>query len=110
MSDYKPKPFTREIAEQMVKEMKQPFDEKRTLCNVLKIAYRCSKEESYNLEAVRALLLEGLWMGKRMHEKLYDEEKNKLKTEYIEQEDEEYDFSIDWSKLDGRNVSQGNWD
>jgi hypothetical protein len=110
MSDYKPKPFTREIAEQMVKEMNQPFDEKRTLCNVLKIAYRCSKEESYNLEAVRALLLEGLWMGKRMHEKLYNEEKNKLKEEYIEQEDEEYDFSIDWSKLDGRNVSQGNWD
>jgi hypothetical protein len=94
----------------MVKEMNQPFDEKRTLCNVLKIAYRCSKEESYNLEAVRALLLEGLWMGKRMHEKLYNEEKNKLKEEYIEQEDEEYDFSIDWSKLDGRNVSQGNWD
>jgi len=93
MSDYKPKPFTREIAERMVKEMKQPFDEKRTLCNVLKIAYRCSKEKSYNLEAVRALLLEGLWMGKRMHEKLYNEE-------YIEQEDEEYDFSIDWSKLD----------
>ena len=36
MSEYKPKPFTKELAEQMKVAMTEPFDEKRTLCNVLK--------------------------------------------------------------------------
>lgn len=110
MKEYKPKPFTKEISEQMQKEMGRPFDEKRTLCNVLKQAYRCSKEESYNLEAVRALLLESLWMGQRMHNKLYKEQKQELKNEHIEQDENEDPFSVDWSNLDGPNVAQGNWD
>lgn len=110
MSEYKPRPFTKEIAEQMKLEMEASFDEKRTLCNVLKLAYRCSREESYNLEAVRALLLESLWMGQRMHSKLYDNQKQEVKKEQIEQEDDEDPFAVDWSNLDGRNVAQGNWD
>lgn len=110
MSEYKPKPFTKEIAEQMRDEMNLPFDEKRTLCNVLKQAYRCSKEESYNLEAVRALLLESLWMGQRMHAKLYDEQQQQFKHEHIDQNKDEDPFAVDWSNLDGRNVAQGNWD
>lgn len=110
MSEYKPRPFTKEIAEQMKLEMEASFDEKRTLCNVLKLAYRCSREESYNLEAVRALLLESLWMGQRMHSKLYDNQKQEVKNEQIEQEDDEDPFAVDWSNLDGRNVAQGNWD
>jgi len=110
MSEYKPKPFTKEIAEQMKLEMEASFDEKRTLCNVLKLAYRCSREESYNLEAVRALLLESLWMGQRMHSKLYDNQKQEVKNEQIEQEDDEDPFAVDWSNLDGRNIAQGNWD
>ena len=36
MSEYKPKPFTKELAEQMRQAMSDPLDEKRTLCNVLK--------------------------------------------------------------------------
>jgi hypothetical protein len=110
MSEYKPRPFTKEIAEQMKLEMEASFDEKRTLCNVLKLAYRCSREESYNLEVVRALLLESLWMGQRMHSKLYDNQKQEVKNEQIEQEDDEDPFAVDWSNLDGRNVAQGNWD
>ena len=80
MSEYKPKPFTKEISEQMKLDMNTPFDEKRTLCNVLKLAYRCSKEESYNLEAVRALLLEGFWMGQRMSAKLSSDKNLNLTT------------------------------
>ena len=110
MSEYKPKPFTKEIAEQMREEMNLSFDEKRTLCNVLKLAYRCSREESYNLQAVQALLLESLWMGQRMHSKLYDEQKQEFNNEHQQQNEDEDPFAVDWSNLDGRNVAQGNWD
>ena len=110
MSEYKPRPFTKEIAEQMKVAMNESFDEKRTLCNVLKLAYRCSREESYNLQAVQALLLESLWMGQRMHAKLYDVQKQELNNEHRQQNQDEDPFAVDWSNLDGRNVAQGNWD
>ena len=110
MSEYKPKPFTKELAEQMKVAMSEPFDEKRTLCNVLKLAYRCSREESYNLQAVQALLLESLWLGQRMHSKLYDSQKQEFNNEYQQQNEDEDPFAVDWSNLDGRNVAQGNWD
>ena len=110
MSEYQPKPFTKELAEQMKVAMTEPFDEKRTLCNVLKLAYRCSREESYNLQAVQALLLESLWMGQRMHSKLYDAQKQEFNNEHQQQNEDEDPFAVDWSNLDGRNVAQGNWD
>lgn len=110
MSEYKPKPFTKEIHDKMREDINAPLDSKRTLCNVLKQAYRCSKEESYNFQAVQALLLEALWMGQRMHDKLYDDQKQLVNQENIEQNQKEDPFAIDWSNLDGRNVSQGNWD
>ena len=110
MSEYKPKPFTKEISNQMKLDIDAPFGQKRTLCNVLKLAYRCSKEESYNLEAVRALLLEGFWMGQRMSAKLSSDKKSEFNDEHIEQVEEEDPFAVDWSNLDGRNVARGNWD
>lgn len=110
MSEYKPKPFTKELAEEMKLAMKEPFDQKRTLCNVLKLAYRCAKEESFNLEATRALILESLWMGQRMSESLTKKRKEVLSQGFVEQEEEEDPFSVDWSNLDERNVSKGNWD
>ena len=106
----KTRPFTKEIAEQMKRDMNSSFDQKRTLCNVLKLAYRCSKEESFNLEATRALLLEALWMGQRMSEKLSKVRKNQLEKEFIKQENDEDPFAVDWDNMDGRNIAQGNWD
>lgn len=114
--EYQPKPFTQDLAKQAYQDINKPFDEKRTLCNVIKQVYRCVQEDSYNLQAARDLLLEAMWMGQRMHSKLY---KNKLKE--LESESthdslsadwtaDEFDHCIDWSSLDGRNVAQGNWD
>lgn len=107
---YKPKPFTQQIAEQTIKKMYEPQDEKRTLCNVIKQAFRAVQEDSHNLQAARDLLLEALWMGQRMSDKLSNNRRKKLSKEQPLEDDEEYDFSVDWSKLDGRNVAQGNWD
>lgn len=107
---YKPKPFTQEIAEQTIVKMYGKMDNKRTLCNVIKQAFRAVQEDSYNLQAARDLLLEALWMGQRMSDKLSNNRKKKLAKEQPLEEDEDYTFSIDWSKLDGRNVAQGNWD
>lgn len=106
---YTPKPFTQQLAEQAYKDMYVPQDKKRTLCNVIKQAYRAVQDDSYNLAAARDLLLEALWMGQRMHSKLYDEQVKQLRSEEHDDVDE-FDFSVDWSKLDGRNVAQGNWD
>jgi len=114
--DYHPKPFTQELAEKSHADIMKPFDDKRTLCNVIKQVYRCVQEESYNLKAARDLLLEALWMGQRMHGKLYKNKRAELEQESAVEsveddwDSEEFDFSIDWSKLDGRNVAQGNWD
>ncbi len=110
MSEYKPKPFTKEIYEETKIKMDSPFDEKRTLCNVLKLAYKCSKEESFNLEATRALILEGLWIGQRMSDALTTKRKENFHSELNQQKEEENPFSVDWSNLDGRNVAKGNWD
>lgn len=110
MKKYEPKPFTKEIANQMKASMDSEFDEKRTLCNVLKLAYRCSREESFNLEATRALLLEALWIGQRMSNALTKKRKESIKQELIPQRKDEDPFAIDWNNMDGRNVAQGNWD
>jgi hypothetical protein len=110
MSNYRPKPFTKEIADQMKANMNSEFDEKRTLCNVLKLAYRCSREESFNLEATRALLLEALWMGQRMSDALTKKRKENIEKELIQQKKDEDPFAVDWDNMDGRNVAQGNWD
>tara|TARA_R110001606_G_scaffold155829_1_gene298145 strand:- start:115 stop:447 length:333 start_codon:yes stop_codon:yes gene_type:complete len=110
MSTYNPKPFTKELSEQMKIDIDRAFDDKRTLCNVLKLAYRCSRDDSHNLTAVRSLLLEAYWMGQRMSLKLTTNKKQQCDGEYIIQDEDEDPFSVDWSNLDGRNVSKGNWD
>ena len=110
MKKYEPKPFTKEIADQMKLNMNSEFDEKRTLCNVLKLAYKCSREESFNLEATRALLLEALWMGQRMSDALTKKRKENIEKELIQQKKDEDPFAVDWDNMDGRNVAQGNWD
>jgi len=110
MNHYKPKPFTEDVKIKMEQAINEPLDDVRTLCNVIKLAYRCSNESSYNLSAAKLLLLEALWMGQRMHARLYEDQQLELKSESKHQEIEEDPFSVDWSNLDGRNVAQGNWD
>lgn len=108
---YQPRPFTQETAEQALKDMNTVFDDKRTLCNVLKQCFRCVQQDSHNLSAARDLLLEALWMGQRMSEALSKNAAARLDNETISQKDsEEFDFCVDWNNLDGRNVAQGNWD
>jgi len=109
---YKPKPFTQQLAEQTIEKMYEPLDDKRTLCNVIKQAFRMVQDDSHNLQAARDLMLEALWMGHRMSEALSKNAAARLKQETIEDswDSEEFDFCVDWSKLDGRNVAKGNWD
>jgi hypothetical protein len=108
-NEYKPKPFTQDLAQETVKDMYTGFDDKRTLCNVIKQAFRCVQEDSYNLKAAQELMLEALWMGKRMHAKLYTESQKEFDEELVEQHDD-HEYIIDWNNMDGRNVSKGNWD
>lgn len=103
-TEYKPRPFTEELAEDFKKEMLTALDDKRTLCNVLKLAYRNAKKESHNLAAVRALMLEALWMGQRMSDRLSEIRKLELHQEYPEQVKDD-PFGVDWTDL-----SRGNWD
>jgi hypothetical protein len=105
MSEYKPKPFTKEVSDLMKLEMSKPFDEKRTLCNVLKVAHHCAERGSSNLEAVRSLLLEAFWIGQRMSAKLTKNKKKELDTEHSMQEEDEDPFGAGWN-----NLSQGNYD
>lgn len=93
---YKPIPFTPELAVQAAIDMAGEMDEKRTLCNVLKSAYMCSSEDSYNLTAIRALLLEALWMSKRMYDKLEAQAKLDLERDTVP-EPEEFMFSVNWN-------------
>ena len=107
--EYQPKPFTQELAEQAYTDMMDVLDEKRTLCNVIKQAFRAAQEDSYNLQAVRDLLLESLWMGKRMHDKLYKNKVEELKNEQVDEHSDDSRTEIDWTKFDNF-PAQGNWD
>ena len=51
--EYKPKPFTQDLAQETFKHMYAELDDKRTLCNVIKQAFRCVQEDSYNLKLLR---------------------------------------------------------
>ena len=97
-NEYKPKPFTQQLAEQAHEDMFTDLDTQRTLCNVIKQAFRACQEDSYNLKATRDLLLEALWMGQRMSQKLSDNKKQELQLEQHE-DTEEFTFCVDWSKF-----------
>ena len=97
-NNYKPKPFTQQLAEQAHEDMYKDLDKQRTLCNVIKQAFRACQEDSFNLKATRDLLLEALWMGQRMSKKLSDNKKLELQAEQHE-DTEEYTFCVDWSKF-----------
>lgn len=107
-TEYKGKLFTKEEMAQAIKGINDAFDEQRTVCNVLRLVYKCLEQDSCNIEAAKSLVLEAFWMGKRMHNKLSENKKAEIKTE-LDDDNEEFAFSIDWSKFEDL-PARGNWD
>ena len=103
---YSPRPFGMEELEFSIKSISSPLDTKRTICNVLKMAFNCMDEESSNLKAARSLVLEAFWMAKRMDAKLTKAKKNQLDKEIHADNQSSYCLSLDSTKL----PAKGNWD
>ena len=106
MSDFKGKPFTKDDREQALKDIvPAEMDEKRTVCNVVRLIYQSASDEAYNLGAIRELALEAMWMGKRMNEKLEKNRQEQMYNEYINQNQSYLNENSDMYDL-----AQGNWD
>ena len=103
---YVPKAFGVEELKEAIDGINSTPDKKRTICNVLRLAYSCIQDEATNVEAAKSLLLEAFWMGKRMNAKLTKNKQQQLDEEIHDDDDEEYCFSVDFSKFPAR----GNWD
>ena len=103
---YSPKSFGLEEFQESLNGIDGSPDPKRTICNVLRMAYNCMQDESINANAARSLILEAFWMGKRMNDKLTKNKQKQLDKEIHDDDDEEYCFSVDFSQLPAR----GNWD
>ena len=106
MSDFKGKPFTKEDREQALKDIvPAQMDDKRTVCNVVRLIYQSASDDAYNLGAIRELALEAMWMGKRMNEKLEKNRQEQMYNEYINQNQSYLNENSDMYDL-----AQGNWD
>lgn len=103
---YAPKAFGIQELQGSLDEINSKPDPKRTICNVLRLAYSCIQDEATNVNAARSLILEAFWMGKRMNDKLTKNKQKQLDEEIHDDDDEDYCFSVDFSKLPAR----GNWD
>ena len=121
---YTQKPFTNVDAERALLDLTGKFDDKRTLCNVIRFIFESIQDDSYNLNAARSLCLEAMWMSKRMHAKLEDTAKLMVDKENIDNDgviehagelyypvegDDENMFSVDWSQYSNL-PAKGNWD
>ena len=105
-TEYKGKPFTKEDREQALKDIaRTQMDDKRTVCNVVRLIYQSASDEAYNLGAIRELALEAMWMGKRMNEKLEMARQEQMYNEYINQNESHLNENSDMY-----DVAQGNWD
>ena len=99
------KPFKKEDREQALKDIRPcEMDEKRTVCNVVRLIFENAQDEAYNLGAIRELALEALWMGKRMNDKLTEYRQQEMYEEYIDQKDSDKNCNYDMYP------AQGNWD
>lgn len=109
MSDKKEfsgKPFTKEDREQALQDILPcEMDDKRTVCNVVRLIYQSAQDDAYNLGAIRELALEALWMGKRMNDKLTQYRQDQMYEEYINQDESDRNYNSDMYDL-----AQGNWD
>mgnify|MGYP001481951186 CR=1 FL=1 len=101
--EYSGKPFTKASREQSLKDISMSnMDEKRTVCNVVRLIFQNAQDEAYNLGAIRELALEAMWMGKRMNDKLTEYRQQEMYEEYIDQKDSNLNYNYD--------LAQGNWD
>ena len=106
MTDFKGKPFTKNDREQALKDIvPAQMDDKRTVCNVVRLIYQSASDDAYNLGAIRELALEAMWMGKRMNEKLEKNRQEQMYNEYIDQSESYLNENSDMYDL-----AQGNWD
>lgn len=105
---YKGKPFTQLDIEEAIVGITGEADDKRTVCNVLRLAYQCLDPDAHNMEAARSLILEAFWMGKRMHSKLSAGKQAEIRAE-LDDDDEEFAFSVNW-ELYQNYPARGNYD
>jgi hypothetical protein len=103
---YSPKPFGADELNFTIKSINSETDPRRTICNVLRMAFNCMDDESPNLNAARSLILEAFWMGGKMNDKLSKNKKEELKKEVYSGGEGEYYLSIDWKNYPAR----GSWD
>ena len=98
------KPFTNVDRDQSLIDVVEKLDERRTVCNVIRLIYQNAQDDAYNLGAIRELALEAMWMGKRMNTKLTTLRQDEMKEEYIPQKDSHLNENYDYYP------AQGNWD
>ena len=98
------KPFTKDAREQSLFDVDSEFDERRTICNVVRLIFKNAQADSYNIGAIRELALEAMWMGKRMNTKLTKLRQDEMKEEYIAQDESHLNYNSDFYP------AQGNWD
>ena len=84
-TEFKGKPFSKEDQRTSIeRHCSSNMDDKRTVCNVVRLIFENSQDEAYNLGAIRELALEAMWMGKRMNDKLTEYRQKKcMKNIYI---------------------------
>lgn len=99
------KPFTNEDRDQALIDINDGLDERRTVCNVIRLIFQNAQNDQYNLGAIKELALEAMWMGKRMNAKLTKLRQDEMKEEYIPQKDSH--LNENWSDS---YPAQGNWD
>ena len=101
------KPFKKEDREQALKDIRPcEMDEKRTVCNVVRLIFQNAQDDAYNLGAIRELALEAMWMGKRMNDKLEKNRQEQMYNEYINQNQSHLNENSDMYD----DLAQGNWD
>lgn len=104
--EFKGRPFTKEDREQSLQDILPcEMDDKRTVCNVVRLIYQSAQDDAYNLGAIRELALEAMWMGKRMNDKLTKYRQDQMYEEYINQDESDRNYNSDMYDL-----AQGNWD
>jgi len=103
--EFNGKPFTKEDREQAIQDIgPETMDDKRTVCNVVRLIFQNAADEAHNLGAIRELALEAMWMGKRMNDKLTKYRQDQMYEEYINQDESHLNDNYDMYP------AQGNWD